>query len=426
MKIGKGVGEIDALWLLYVILCVCLCVCVDTVLGQKFVNTKVLRAPSPKKLSLYTPPPPEMPPRRPPLQEISGNSRTGRKLTPTQRIAIIAKSEAGCTTKELTREFRVTRQCIYATLRRWATHHTVKDLPRSGRPSILSKREISMLWRQVRKAPKIQYRDRLAEVPITRVSRWTALRRLRERGIRHWRCKRRPMLLHRNARQRFIWQKQWRRFDWAHSHTRFSDEASVEMGKGADSEWAFGYTHERWDHNKITEQRLHKAPAAMLTASIWLDARARVRRSPLVILKRDPQSRNNRYSVVSYCDALRTALLPNYHGGEHFIIDNAPIHTARYTRRWLQDHHIQFTFLPPYSPDLNPIEHCWHKLKKVLLEMYPEFRTTGYALENWARFCRALKRAWRAIPESYLKRLILSMPRRLRAVRLARGYQTKY
>lgn len=146
---------------------------------------------------------------------------------------------------------------------------------------------------------------------VTQVSRWTIARRMHERGMKHWRCKRRPMLVQSYARARFQWQRIWRRFNWARSPARFSDEASIEMGKGADSEWAFGYAHEKWDHNKITELRLHKAPAAMVTASIWLDARSRVRRSPLVLLESDPQARNHGYSGVSYCDALRTALLPN-------------------------------------------------------------------------------------------------------------------
>ena len=37
--------------------------------------------------------------------------------------------------------------------------------------------------------------------------------------------------------------------------------------------------------------------------------------------------------------------------------DNASIHTSRLARDWLQEHGIEVTDWPPYSPDLNPIEH---------------------------------------------------------------------
>lgn len=33
---------------------------------------------------------------------------------------------------------------------------------------------------------------------------------------------------------------------------------------------------------------------------------------------------------------------------------------------------IQYTDWPPYSPDLNPIEHAWKALKEQVNLMYPE------------------------------------------------------
>jgi hypothetical protein len=74
----------------------------------------------------------QMPPRRRALQGIGGNASHGRNLTPDERLQIIAKSEAGCTTRELANEFCVTSKCIRDTLRRWRLHHTTVDLPRSG------------------------------------------------------------------------------------------------------------------------------------------------------------------------------------------------------------------------------------------------------------------------------------------------------
>ena len=42
-----------------------------------------------------------------------------------------------------------------------------------------------------------------------------------------------------------------------------------------------------------------------------------------------------------------------------FQEDNAPPHTAKITKKWLANNGIPVLDCPPYSPDLNPIEHVW-------------------------------------------------------------------
>ena len=106
--------------------------------------------------------------------------------------------------------------------------------------------------------------------------------------------------------------------------------------------------------------------------------------------------------------------------------DNAPIHTSRKSREWLQSHGITTIEWPPYSPDLNPIEHLWWALKKKVHELYPQFDRIGNSEIEWDIFEAGLVEAWATLPDSLIARLIESMPRRLLAVRRANGYQTKY
>lgn len=49
------------------------------------------------------------------------------------------------------------------------------------------------------------------------------------------------------------------------------------------------------------------------------------------------------------------------------ILDNARWHRARTLAAWLQQHRDQFSldFLPPYSPDLNPIERVWKLTRRL-------------------------------------------------------------
>jgi len=49
-----------------------------------------------------------------------------------------------------------------------------------------------------------------------------------------------------------------------------------------------------------------------------------------------------------------------------FQQNNAPVHKAYKVMDWLERNSIKVVEYPPYSPDLNPIEHAWAEVKKRL------------------------------------------------------------
>ena len=59
-------------------------------------------------------------------------------------------------------------------------------------------------------------------------------------------------------------------------------------------------------------------------------------------------------------------LAPDLHAGDVVVMDNLSSHKRRKTRRLIESAGAQMLFLPPYSPDLNPIEMIFAKIKQSL------------------------------------------------------------
>jgi transposase len=59
-------------------------------------------------------------------------------------------------------------------------------------------------------------------------------------------------------------------------------------------------------------------------------------------------------------------LAPTLHAGDVVLLDNLNVHKSEIARQAIEVQGARMEFLPPYSPDLNPIEKCWAKVKTVL------------------------------------------------------------
>lgn len=63
---------------------------------------------------------------------------------------------------------------------------------------------------------------------------------------------------------------------------------------------------------------------------------------------------------------LEQILLPQLQPGTTIVMDNATFHKTPTTRSLIESFGCHLLYLPTYSPDLNPIEHCWHNIKSRL------------------------------------------------------------
>jgi len=63
---------------------------------------------------------------------------------------------------------------------------------------------------------------------------------------------------------------------------------------------------------------------------------------------------------------VQQCLCPTLKAGDIVIADNLPSHKVAGVRQALEERGAELRFLPPYSPDLNPIEKLFSKLKALL------------------------------------------------------------
>lgn len=69
---------------------------------------------------------------------------------------------------------------------------------------------------------------------------------------------------------------------------------------------------------------------------------------------------------------VKELLLPSLNTNSILVWDNATIHRSKELIKLIEKQNHTMLFLPPYSPDLNPIEHKWNELKQRLRRYYDE------------------------------------------------------
>jgi transposase len=80
-------------------------------------------------------------------------------------------------------------------------------------------------------------------------------------------------------------------------------------------------------------------------------------------------------ATMTFCGSLNSdsflvfieqILLPQLWIGAILVMDNLPVHYAQTAKSLIESVGAKVKFLPPYSPDLSPIELCWSKLKQII------------------------------------------------------------
>ena len=85
---------------------------------------------------------------------------------------------------------------------------------------------------------------------------------------------------------------------------------------------------------------------------------------------------------------MREVLAPHLEAGQIVLMDNLSVHKSKWVRDLIEEKGCQLWLLPSYSPDINPIEEAFSKVKALLRKA--KARTLEALFEATAQALRAV------------------------------------
>lgn len=341
-----------------------------------------------------------------------------RDLTDAKKAEILTYLKCGKTQAETARLCSVSQQSVS----RISRNFSIKKLSSRrknacGRKPVLTDRAKRILVKSVRRDRKItsaQLRHSLVNSGIE-VGCSTIRRYLVNLGYSAHRPRCKPKLTPAMRRKRLQWcrdHQNWTTEDWL--NVGFSDESTFQI-----------LTDKTQYIRRLPSEEFHpeclrptvKHPTSIMVWSV-ISGKGTGR---LHLIE-------GRLNAVRYIEVLRNRLLPqvkDWYGDEYltrftFMQDSAPCHTAKTVLRFLRNElKMKVLAWPGNSPDLNPLENLWEKLKKKISCDQPTKKCELIAslIRHWHRD--------QDISEAVVP-LLSSMPRRIQAVIKAKGGNTKY
>lgn len=80
---------------------------------------------------------------------------------------------------------------------------------------------------------------------------------------------------------------------------------------------------------------------------------------------------NSAVNQDTFFTFVKECLLKELKPGQYVLMDNISFHKQQYIRDLIESVGAKVVYLPPYSPDLSPIEKMWSKIKEILKRIQP-------------------------------------------------------
>lgn len=288
--------------------------------------------------------------------------------------------------------------------------------PGSGRPRVTSFRDdrhlkMTVLQQRKKTLTKVAEDFRTSDNKV--VSRRTITRRLKEAGFSSKRCAKKPLLSKKNVTDRLTFLQLYGHHDsqWF-QHVLWSDESRFELCTDAPQR-CLRRSGERFNSECLSSTVKHGGGGIMVWGVFSASGVGELVRCDKPIIAKEYQKILQKGLIPS----LNKLCSPSERAEVLFQQDNAPAHTARTTKSWLERRSIPAMFWPGHSPDLNPIENIWAHIKANLAG-----RKFGSADQLWEE----VRKQWNSIDVAHCRRLSDSLPKRLACLKKSKGNAIPY
>lgn len=336
------------------------------------------------------------------------------ETTKCQRSNVILLHNRGESIRKVSKELNIPKSTVSDIINRFKKFGSVDNKEGRGRKKILSNKDVSYLSRKVKREP-FQSASKLAiemgEVCGKTMSRSTIARALKQQGIKSCTPRRKPFISDVNRKKRLNYAKKyidmpisfWKKIIW-------SDESKFNV-KGSDGrKRVWRPAGKALNFNFMQGTVKHGGGSVMVWGSMCYAGTG--------CLEIIEGIMNKEY----YRDILERNLsktTKKYRMGQNFIFmhDNDPKHKSKLVTDYLEKRNINVLDHPPQSPDLNVIEHLWDEIGRKLLEKN---------IRNKNDLKNEINTLWNEMSQDVTKKLVESMPKRLKEVIQNKGGPTSF
>jgi transposase len=100
-----------------------------------------------------------------------------------------------------------------------------------------------------------------------------------------------------------------------------------------------------------------------------------------------PMIFNGSCNTIVFNSWVENFLIKELKPGQIVIMDNASFHKSQRTKELIESVGCSIIFLPPYSPDLNPIEKFWANMKRWIKNVTSELGNIFDNLNSFFNLC---------------------------------------